>query len=300
MDLNSNTTPAKDGYLTSPRPTIQQSTTFGQVKLSLAGKLLGSTLLACWVLWQSRTAWPLLSQIRWGSNEFQGHGWSWEQLEPSESLEWHKCYDNLECGRLSIPLDWLNPSDGRKVVLAVVRKNATDLNNYLGPLFVNPGGPGGSGVEWVIEGGKALQAAAGENHDIISWDPRGVGATTPSAHCWTNPQEVQIWKMGKLGLVDSHPDMLYDIFARTSMANAQCESNMGEITKYAGTTSVARDMLAISEALGLEKIRYWGQSYGTVIGGTFAAMFPDRIERMLIDGMWSRLKLVSQPLTRSD
>ncbi|KAH9216707.1 prolyl aminopeptidase-like protein [Leptodontidium sp. 2 PMI_412] len=158
-------------------------------------------------------------------------------MTPSQTLIWRNCYDDLECGRLSVPLDWLNPSDGRRVVLAVVRRNATDRNNYLGPIFVNPGGPGGSGVEWVIEGGKALQAAAGENHDIISWDPRGVGATTPSAHCWSNPQEAEIWEMGKLGLPDSHPDMLY-----------------------------------------------WGQSYGTVLGGTFAAMFPDRVEIMVVDG----------------
>ncbi|PVH75165.1 hypothetical protein DL98DRAFT_562512 [Cadophora sp. DSE1049] len=196
----------------------------------------------------------------------------------------YKCYDDLECSRLSVPLDWLKPSVGRRVVLAIVRRNATDHTNYLGPIFVNPGGPGGSGVEWVIDGGKALQAAAGKNHDIISWDPRGVGATTPSGHCWSNPQEAQIWEMGKLGLVNSHPGMLYDIYARVSSLNAQCENKMSELTKYAGTTSVARDMLAISKALGLDKVRFWGQSYGTVLGGTFAAMFPEKVERMVLDG----------------
>lgn len=267
------------------RPRYQQIAVRQQGRGIRVLKLSGLFSLACLVLWRVWISWESWRQDLSGSIRSSARqAWSWEALEPAEQLIWSKCYDDLECSRLSVPLDWLNPSDGRKVVLAVVRKNATDHTNYLGPVFVNPGGPGGSGVEWVIEGGKTLQAAAGENHDIISWDPRGVGATTPSAHCWSTPQEAQIWEMGKLGLVDSHPDMLYDIYARVSLLNTQCERNMGELTKYAGTTSVARDMLAISEALGLDKVRFWGQSYGTVLGGTFAAMFPEKVERMVLDG----------------
>ncbi|KAG4429834.1 hypothetical protein IFR05_014685 [Cadophora sp. M221] len=283
MDPTSKGRPAKDEIFKPQGRADQQPIRARRTKLSLAIKNLTTIFVSGLVIWKFQPAWTLSRSISKWSN-FDKHEWSWEHIKPSENLIWQKCYDDLECGRLSVPLDWLNPSDGRKVGLAIVRKNATDRKNYLGPIFVNPGGPGGSGVEWVIEGGKALQAAAGENHDIISWDPRGVGATTPSAHCWSNPQEAEIWEMGKLGLPDSHPDILYDIYARSSLANSQCESSMAEITKFAGTTSVARDMLAISEALGLEKVRYWGQSYGTVLGGTFAAMFPDRVERMVVDG----------------
>jgi len=263
----------------------QQASILRQAYFPLVFKLFGILLFVCLLFWRIWTSWdPLTRNFSGNGPVLSTQGWSWEALKPSEQLIWSKCYHDLECSRLSVPLDWLNPSDGRKVVLAVVRRSATDHTNYLGPVFVNPGGPGGSGVEWVIEGGKTLQAAAGKNHDIISWDPRGVGATTPSAHCWSDPQEAQIWEMGKLGLVDSHPDMLYDIFARISSLNTQCEKNMGELTKYAGTTSVARDMLAISEALGLDQVRFWGQSYGTVLGGTFAAMFPEKVERMVLDG----------------
>ncbi|KAH7381017.1 TAP-like protein-domain-containing protein [Cadophora sp. MPI-SDFR-AT-0126] len=276
------TTPAKDGVF---RAQQQQQTAICRARVTGGLQIVGVSLFICLLFWRSWSLQePLSFNLSTNVRSSSKRGWSWEGIKPSEHLIWSKCYDNLECSRLVVPLDWLKPSDGRKVVLAIVRKNATDRTNYLGPIFVNPGGPGGSGVEWVIDGGKALQVAAGENHDIISWDPRGVGATTPSGHCWSNPQEEQIWEMGKLGLVDSHPDMLYDIYARVSSLNAQCERNMGELTKYAGTTSVARDMLAISEGLGLEKIRYWGQSYGTVLGGTFAATFPDKVERMVLDG----------------
>lgn len=274
----------KGATLQLPQLEYKQDTISGRVKLLTVKVLVMIALFSLiWSrLWQPSTPSSLKAPESPGPTI--EHKWSWDAILPSDTLKWHKCYDSLECARFSVPLDWLSPSDSRRVVLAVVRKNATDQRNYLGPLFVNPGGPGGSGVEWVKESGEFLQIAAGANHDVISWDPRGVGATTPSAHCWSNPQEAQIWEMGKLGLVDSHLGMLNDLYARWSISNAQCEAKMGELLNYAGTTSVARDMFAISEALGLEKIRYWGQSYGTVLGGTFAAMYPDKIERMLVDG----------------
>lgn len=283
-DENPHLASVKGESLQLPQLECKKDTTSRGVK-PFTGRLLVviALFILVWVrLWQPWIFSPLKP---WEpASPMLDHKWSWDVLSPSDTLKWHKCYDNLECARFSVPLDWLNPSDSRRVALAVVRKNATDQKDYLGPLFVNPGGPGGSGVAWVRESGEFLQIAAGANHDIISWDPRGVGATTPSAHCWSNPQQAEIWEMGKLGLVDSHPGMLNDLYARWSISNAQCEASMGELLRYAGTTSVARDMLAISEALGLKKIRYWGQSYGTVLGGTFAAMYPDKIERMLVDG----------------
>lgn len=87
--------------------------------------------------------------------------------------------------------------------------------------------------------------------------------------------------------------MIYDLYAKQSLESRNCEASIGDLARFVGTASVARDMLAILEQTGYEKLRFWGLSYGTLLGGTFAAMFPDRIERMVNDGMNGLLMLQS-------
>ncbi|KAF7875269.1 hypothetical protein EAF04_002441 [Stromatinia cepivora] len=219
--------------------------------------------------------------------------WRWSDVEPSQDLIWHSCYDTFQCARLSLPLDWLNTSNPSKISLAIIKLSATNLTDYHGPVFTNPGGPGGSGIFSLRKNGHNLQKIIGQNHDIISFDPRGVGASTPLINCWASKQNSQIWKLGNVGLVDSHPGVLYDAYARASALSHTCQENMnreaearGEesLLKFVSTTSVARDMLEIMEKSGTEKMRYWGFSYGTFLGGVFATMYPDRVERMVSDG----------------
>lgn len=78
--------------------------------------------------------------------------------------------------------------------------------------------------------------------------------------------------------------MIYDLYAHQSIESKNCEASLGDLSRFVGTASVARDMLEILNKLGYEKLRYWGLSYGTVIGGTFAAMYPDKVERLVSDG----------------
>ncbi|RDW92622.1 hypothetical protein BP5796_02016 [Coleophoma crateriformis] len=161
------------------------------------------------------------------------------------------------------------------------------MTDYRGPVFMNPGGPGGSGVFMLIDHGRSLQAIVGKNHDIISWDPRGVGASTPSIDCWSSKQRAQLWSIQAPGVIDSHPGVLYDAFSHAVATSQACAAAMpgpNSLLKFVSTASAARDMLEILDKMGWSRLKYWGFSYGTVLGVTFASMYPERVERMVNDG----------------
>ncbi|EHA51872.1 hypothetical protein MGG_05855 [Pyricularia oryzae 70-15] len=211
---------------------------------------------------------------------------SWADIQPSTTLRWQECYTGqYDCARLDVPMDWQNPSSDRAVI-AVIRLNATSHTDYRGPVFFNPGGPGGSGVWSMLDHGHLLQKVIGDNHDIITFDPRGVGASTPLINCWPTDQQRTFWSLGEVGVSDSHPDVIYDEYYRAYATSQACEANMAKskILEHISTASHARDMLEILHQTGEDKLKYWGFSYGTILGGTFAAMYPDKVERLVSDG----------------
>ncbi|KAH8905740.1 hypothetical protein BR93DRAFT_855302, partial [Coniochaeta sp. PMI_546] len=214
----------------------------------------------------------------------------WVDIPSSRTLAWHSCYDGqYDCARLDLPMDWLDPSDEQRVVLAIMRLRANSssaLGDYRGPIFFNPGGPGGSGTWSLRDHGRLLQTVVGDNHDLVSFDPRGVGASVPRIECWDTVQSRRFWELQEVGVIDSHPGVLYDAFARAEAFSQVCERglNGSGILRHSGTVYHARDMLEIMNQMGEEKLKYWGFSYGTVLGGTFAAMYPDKVERLVSDG----------------
>ena len=115
---------------------------------------------------------------------------SWDAIPPSKSLDFHPCYDDFQCARFILPLDWTNKSDTRTVTIAVTKLPATVSStdpSFGGPVFTNPGGPGGSGVNLVLGRGKYLQwflDKPNRHYEIVSFDPRGIGRSTPSADCY--------------------------------------------------------------------------------------------------------------------
>ncbi|KAI5812016.1 TAP-like protein-domain-containing protein, partial [Pyronema omphalodes] len=217
----------------------------------------------------------------------------WSGITPSSNLVWYPCFDNLECARLQVPLDWTSASDRRTVAIALTKVPAavpeTD-NDFLGPVLLNPGGPGGSGVALVTELGRDIQMVVGRRHSVIGFDPRGINNTTPQTNCFPNEAARKIWWLRSQGTTGADLGVQ---FAMAKSIGKQCEEGVKEgAAVYAGTPNVARDMLAIVDAswkaLGkTEKrgLRYWGFSYGTTLGQTFASMFPDRVERMVLDGV---------------
>ncbi|KAF4973244.1 hypothetical protein FSARC_399 [Fusarium sarcochroum] len=212
--------------------------------------------------------------------------WSWGDVKPSRELRWEPCYETFECARLDVPMDWLEPSDDKRVVLGIIKLPAKSKDNPVSPLFVNPGGPGGSGVALVKRAGEVLQAVVGDNHDVISFDPRGVGVSTPRVECWGSSQKRMLWALQETPVADEHPDLIYDAYARASAYSSTCEAAMEEtgIMRFLGSASIARDMLEILDKTGNEKLRYWGLSYGTILGGVFAGLYPERVERLVSDG----------------
>lgn len=228
---------------------------------------------------------------------------SWSSIPPSRTLRWHPCFDDgkFDCARLDLPKDWLDPSDDDRVILAIARLPASSSSNnedYRGPVFFNPGGPGGSGIWSLRDHGAYLQTIIGTNHDLISFDPRGIGASIPRIECWGAAEKRHNWALQKTPVIDAYPGAFYDAWARASAFSQACEERHATRTsssssseeeesnllQHIGTPSHARDLLAILDLLGENKLRYWGFSYGTILGGTFAALYPDRVGRLVSDG----------------
>ncbi|KAK7436719.1 hypothetical protein VKT23_018972 [Stygiomarasmius scandens] len=170
------------------------------------------------------------------------------------------------------PLNYSNPGVG-STAIAMVKLNATMENGleYGGPIFVNPGGPGGPGVLTLIlggpEGGEALQERFGNQFDVIGFDPRGVVFSTPNV---TIPLAVS----REYSDLNSTSDALPEAWAEYQAFGQAARALDNGLLDFVHTGNVARDMLGMVEALGQEKLQYFGQSYGTALGATFATMFP--------------------------
>jgi pimeloyl-ACP methyl ester carboxylesterase len=195
---------------------------------------------------------------------------NWHTSPAYDHLQYSPCYSNIgdfQCARLELPLDYWNGTTNATLSLAVIRKPAavpiTDPR-YAGPVLVNPGGPGGSGIEYVVGAWKMLRHSVdslslddsnGKFFDIVSFDPRGVGFSTPNVHCFADPGLDQGWRLrvmeeGVLGASDAAFGRLW------SMAKARagsCSLPLGEgkdIKPYVTTAHTARDMLELVEKHG--------------------------------------------------
>jgi hypothetical protein len=215
---------------------------------------------------------------------------TWSDITPSRELDWHSCYDDqFDCARVDLPMDWLEPSEDHRIILAVIRLRADVEPNsldYKGPVFFNPGGPGGSGVWAMLDRGRRIQAITGRNHDIITFDPRGIGGSLPRVDCWRSAEKQRIWDLQDLGIVDAYPGIVNDAFIRAGAYSQVCQQAMegSQLLNHISTPSHARDMLELLRLTGHDKLRFWGFSYGTILGGYFAALYPDKVERLVSDG----------------
>ena len=192
-----------------------------------------------------------------------------------EPIEWDDC-GGVECATLDVPLDHDDP-DGDQIELYVARTPAS--GDRLGALFVNPGGPGGSGAEYAELLPFVLPDEITERFDIVGVDPRGVGGSSPIS-CGVPPAELYA---ADPTFEDEADERAY---LEVSAAYVDdCSEEYGEVLSHVGTVDVARDMDVVRAAMGDDQLSFLGYSYGTVIGQVYADLFPDRVRSMVLDGV---------------
>ncbi|MDR3068103.1 MAG: alpha/beta hydrolase [Cellulomonas sp.] len=204
----------------------------------------------------------------------------------SQSLDWGKCGDDfgeglggLQCAWLTVPMDYADPG-GETIKIAVARSRAADA---VGSVVVNPGGPGGSGVDFVPRLAKAT-GGAGEklrqNLDIVGFDPRGVQRSAPI----TCLSDAELDTFFSADIDASTPRGLTAAQAAADQFGQACLDNTGPLLAHVDTVSAARDMDVLRAALRETTLTYLGFSYGTHLGATYAELFPDRAGRLVLDG----------------
>ncbi|THU82302.1 alpha/beta-hydrolase [Dendrothele bispora CBS 962.96] len=228
------------------------------------------------------------SNVEVGAENFiaSDDDFDWGKIKPSENLSWHDCYDGFQCARFKVPLNYSEP-EGRPAILALIRLEASDSDDNRGPVLFNPGGPGGSGVELVLKRGRNFSTILGPRFDIVGFDPRGVSRSLPQVSFYNSRVERELWSFSTVRELNHSNHGLADTWGKALVTGRlAAERDLDkDVLAHINTGNTARDMLSITEAHGYEKLKYWGFSYGTILGATFAAMFPDKVERLVIDGV---------------
>jgi pimeloyl-ACP methyl ester carboxylesterase len=197
-----------------------------------------------------------------------------------QSIAWKTCHSDLECGTVSVPIDWQKVTSA-SIRIALVMHHAS--NASIGDLLVNPGGPGGSGVEFV-EGGMdgVVTNTIADQYNVIGFDPRGVGESQPVTCFDAAGTDNYLYGIPP-GAVGSATWIAAERKISRQL-EAACEQHTGPVLAHIDSISVAEDMDVIRAALGQSKLNYLGYSYGTYLGTLYAGLFPDRVGRFVLDG----------------
>ncbi|GAA1950681.1 alpha/beta hydrolase [Amycolatopsis minnesotensis] len=199
----------------------------------------------------------------------------------ASGVVWERCPgespQGYACGHLEVPLSYQD-TGGKKITIALAKLPATDPAHRLGTVFYNPGGPGVSGRF----APKELMASLGGKFDLVGFDPRGVGASG-ALRCFTDPAQ-----LGTLQAAIGFPITAAQDRAQLAAAKTVtdlCAANGGELMGHLSTASVARDLDRLRAAFGEPKLKYYGKSYGSVLGETYANLFGDRVGALVLDAV---------------
>lgn len=199
-------------------------------------------------------------------------------LDSARGPAWHRCSPDqpasYECATIKVPLDYQRPR-GRTIDLAISRVKSENPAKRHGVMLLNPGGPGGSGLDLPLMMKESMPEEVREKYDLIGFDPRGVGSSSPIT-CGLNDAEQSIDRPYRPGTFPS------DVAWARTVAD-KCRQKAGAVLPHISTRNTARDMDAIRAALGERRISYVGYSYGTYLGAVYTQMFPQRTDRFVLD-----------------
>ncbi|KAI0369593.1 alpha/beta-hydrolase [Pilatotrama ljubarskyi] len=239
-----------------------------------------------------------------------------DQKGNHSTLQWGPCDPaivqdpSVSCTFFEIPLDYHDPTAGYGRI-AVAKANATGERR--GSLFFNPGGPGGSGLVSLNGNAQVLLNTTGRNYDIVSWDPRGVGPLTipGDVFCFDSMSEYDTFWNGTIELSGiemtgnfTDPSDIHALLSHATIMQDKYEEfgrrclqhSAGKDLRYVGTAATVRDMVALADALDGpgSPVNYAGISYGTVLGSWFINMFPERVGRVILDGVINPLLVATE------
>ena len=203
-------------------------------------------------------------------------------LQPfySQVVKWSSCSGSFQCADVTAPMNWKDPSKA-SIKLALIRKPAT--GNRLGSLLVNPGGPGASGYDFIHDSlSYAVDSTLRANYDIVGFDPRGVGHSTA-----VNCGGAKVLDHFNYDIVPGTPgtdSWIAELEKENAQFGQDCLDHTGPLLQYVDTNSAARDLDLLRAVLGDKKLNYLGYSYGTLLGATYAELYPTKTGRLVLDG----------------
>lgn len=197
-----------------------------------------------------------------------------------QRLRWTGCRDGFECARVVVPVDYGQP-DGPTLELSVNRLRAPGGDDRIGSLLINPGGPGASGLDYARAAHSVISSAVRRRFDVVGFDPRGVGASAP-IRCLTDAQT------DAFVALDASPDDAREqsqLVQASKQLGARCAARNGPLLEHVGTRDAARDLDVLRAVVGDARLNFLGKSYGTYLGATYAEIFPDKVGRIVLDGV---------------
>ncbi len=196
-----------------------------------------------------------------------------------QTPSWERCGSGSQCATITVPLDYTKPT-GDTIELRARKIPARDRTGKIGTLFLNPGGPGASGVQFAAAASFILGPALLRKFDVVGWDPRGVGDSTPVRCLDTAEQD-------KFLATDGSPDNEAEINELNTVSKGfadACEQRSGKLLPHVSTEDAAHDIDVLRALVGDVELNYIGYSYGTFLGATYAELFPKNVGRLVLDG----------------